>query len=108
MNTRLDCSVTHCAHNSTGKCTLTDIKIGGPSANTSADTCCSSYDPMSNSGAKNSTNGKTPKESAQIKCEARQCMHNSFGGCAATNIQVESCGCSSNDSSCTQCSTFRM
>lgn len=107
MNTQLDCSVKVCAHNSTGKCMLTDIKIDGHRADSSSDTCCTSFKPLG-SQAKNSTMDKTPTDYAKIRCDAKNCMHNSFGNCAASSIQVENCACSdtTGDCSCTQCSTF--
>lgn len=109
MNTDLDCSVTYCTHNTTGKCSLTDIKVGGDSADSSSDTCCSSFAPKRDSMT-NSSSEKKPKDSAKIRCEARHCMHNSFGGCAASSIQIETCDCETDTSNCksTQCSTFRM
>ena len=84
MRNKLECSVTACRHNEHNLCDLPGIKIEGPGACESRQTCCESID------------GK-----------AQNCTYNHDCKCEAECVCV---GCSCSDvsgKSGTECCTFR-
>lgn len=112
MRTRLECNVTACRHNEHNLCDLPGIKIEGPGACESRQTCCESFEPRSGSSNSNSTGscGCASSETS-IDCKAQNCTYNHDCKCEAECVCV---GCSCGESagsvsgkSGTECCTFR-
>lgn len=106
MKNRLECSVTACRHNVDDLCDLPGIKVEGPGACCSDQTCCESFEPRSSSGSNyTSIYGAAPETS--IDCKAQNCTYNNNCHCEAECVCV---GCSCQDvsgKSGTECCTFR-
>ena len=87
--TSLQCSANSCASNSGGFCCRPSIKVKGLSAYSSSETSCSSYTEKSG-GFSNGTQYNSPNQSLDIKCNVRNCTHNSSDNCSANSICVNS------------------
>ena len=107
MRNRLECTVTACRHNDHNLCDLPGIKVEGPGARESRQTCCESFEPR-NEGENSlcSSCGCASTETA-IDCKAKNCTYNNDCRCEAECVCV---GCSCGDvsgKSGTECCTFR-
>lgn len=101
--TRLECHVATCANNSDQLCCRPDIHVSGPSACASEQTCCSSYVPKRGS-ATDAVGYQSPNESMPIGCDAKNCVHNARGVCAADSISMD--GSDASTKRQTSCETF--
>ena len=105
---RLECQVTSCQHYCNNQCCLPGIKVDGPSACESSQTCCSSFEERHRSMGENvSACGRTPSVETSIDCKAEKCAYNENCKCTAECVCV---GCFCGDvttKSGTECCTFR-
>ena len=109
MKNRLECSVTSCRHNSNNLCDLPSIKVEGPGARQSCQTCCESYEERG-MGASNSISGSfsnslSPETS--IDCKAHNCVYNDNCKCEAQCVCVGCCSSDVTSKSGTECCTFQ-
>lgn len=105
MKNRLECTVTACRHNDHNLCDLPGIKVEGPGARESRQTCCESFEPKS--GSSNSVSGGCASAETSIDCKAQNCTYNHDCRCEAECVCV-GCSCSDTDSKAgTECCTFR-
>ena len=105
---KLKCSVTTCRHNENQLCDLNKIRVDGPAATESCDTCCVSYAERTKGTSNMFTgNNSTASESTEILCSAEHCMYNSNKKCNADNVKVEPCCADPCVISETSCATFR-
>ena len=66
----LECHVSTCAYYAENRCCKSGIHVSGSQAQTSADTCCSSY-ASKNAAASNSiARNDYPNNSSEISCDA--------------------------------------
>ena len=100
----LHCQVKNCGNNSQGLCSLNKIKIEGPGAAVSSQTCCFSF--SENKGAQNSISSYASPET-NIECKAQNCVHNNNSKCSANSITVNSISHNPSVLSETECSSFR-
>lgn len=98
--TKLQCYVTSCAFNSTDACCRPSIKVDGPTAHTSQETCCQSFAESTNQF---SSGGQydSPNDSLSIQCDASHCTYNENRSCSANSIRVDV------SSGGTECSSFK-
>lgn len=105
MRNRLECKVTACKHNTENLCDLPGIKVEGPGARESRQTCCESFEPRSGAGSNAVSGGYASTETA-IDCKAQNCTYNYDCKCGAECVCV---GCSCDDvtgKAGTECCTF--
>lgn len=112
MKNRLECTVTACRHNDHELCDLPGIKVEGPGACESCQTCCESFEPRSASGS-NAVSGGCASAETSIDCKAQNCAYNHDCRCEADCVCV-GCTCTSaasganvDSKSGTECCTFR-
>ncbi len=99
---RLDCSVMNCRYNQDHGCVRDNISVGGAMAKSSSETCCDSFEEKSGDSFTNSF--REPSLKVNIRCEAKNCMHNDNCSCHAQSIDVggsNACKCEQ-----TVCGTF--
>lgn len=106
MRNKLECSVTACRHNENHLCDLPGIKVEGPGAQVSSQTCCESFEPRSGGAANSVGCGGCACSETSIDCKAQNCHYNHDCKCEAEHVSV---GCSCQDvtgKSGTECCTF--
>lgn len=104
---KVECHVTNCQHYSDNMCSLDKIKVDGPAARESEQTCCLSFDEKK-AGAQNSMGGMpTPAQNTGIHCAAENCTFNHHTKCDARNICIENCYSSASTKCGTECASFR-
>ena len=103
MSTRLGCQVTSCQYNADRLCGLNAIKVDGPAARVSGQTCCDSYEKRRQGAGENAASG-TPSPESSIQCAAERCAYNRDRRCVADRVYV---GGDTNTKSGTECLTFR-
>lgn len=98
----LDCSVVNCKYNEDHGCVRDSISVGGAGANNSAQTRCNSFEERRGESFTNSF--REPSLRVNIRCEAKNCVHNDSCNCQADKIDVSG----SNACKCDQtaCGTF--
>lgn len=99
----LVCSAQSCVYNDGMYCSKGDIKVGGESAQTSGETCCTSFKERAAMGGKSAMG--TPSQKIDVVCEACECMYNKNRVCDAGKIDISgpsACRCEQ-----TECSTFK-
>ncbi len=99
---RLDCSVVNCKYNEEHGCVRNNISVGGAGAKSSGETCCDSFEERRGDTFTNSF--REPSLNVDIRCEAKNCVHNDACSCHADKIDVEgrnACRCEQTD-----CGTF--
>lgn len=101
--TELKCSVENCTHNCQHLCSLHEIEVSGKKADTSNNTCCSSFREQKD-GATNSTSDQYAEPETFINCSAKECKHNGDCKCHADNVDI--CGCGAQHKEYTECHTF--
>ncbi len=102
--TKLTCQVTSCANNQNTLCSLSNIKIDGPSAVKKDQTCCSSYYAKAQAGQNAVTKHAT--EDTEVFCKVTNCAYHVSDCCQAKAVSVESCCQSPNSMSQTECCSF--
>lgn len=103
METRLNCQVDHCQYNRSHLCELNAIKVDGPAARVSSQTCCDSFVPRAPGAAQNVL-GSDPSPETSIRCAADRCAYNRDRRCTAQRVYV---GGDTSTKSGTLCLTFR-
>ena len=106
MKNKLECSVTSCRHNVNSLCDLPGIKVEGPGASCSDQTCCESYEERSGS-ASNSVGSSYASPDTAIDCKAQNCTYNHNCKCEAECVCVGCCCEDVTSKSGTECRTFR-
>ena len=104
MRNRLECTVTACRHNSDNLCDLPGIKVEGPGARQSDQTCCESFEARTGS-ASNAACG-CPSMETSIDCKAHNCTYNDNCKCRAEQVSVGCCCGDVCSKSGTECCTF--
>ena len=94
----LTCSATNCGHNTQGECFAGSINVFGASANTTSNTICASFIDEASSSFTNCANCTCTKTN-DINCRAQNCVHNDYGSCKASGVQINSSNAS--------CETFK-
>ncbi len=98
----LSCTVENCAHNKNRQCCLSNIQVGGRTAEVTDETCCDSFAPQS---AKNVQGTVIENPHVTVSCEATKCRYNDNCECHADCIDIcgepDCCDCRS-----TECATF--
>lgn len=105
---RLECQVTSCQHYRDNLCCLPGIKVDGPAARSSSQTCCDSYEERRRGAGENAVGcgcGATAESS--IKCSAEHCAYNSNNKCEAERVCVGCTGSEATSKSGTECCTFK-
>ena len=103
--TKLQCSVGFCTSNEPGYCCRPEIQVNGPHAQSSGDTCCSSFSAPLDQGARNAVRVyTTPNPQMPVLCTAETCQHQENGLCQASQIRMGGSGATRCDQ--TQCHTF--
>lgn len=105
MKNRLECSVTSCRHNSSNLCDLPSIRVDGPGAKVSSQTCCESFEARGQ-GASNAVSGSASPE-CSIECKAQNCTYNDNCKCDAPCVCVGCCCSDASTISGTECCTFQ-
>ena len=103
MTTRLNCQAESCAYNQEHLCRLNAIKVDGPAARVSSQTCCDSFVPRS-PGAPENAAAPAPDPETSIRCAADRCAYNRDRRCTAQRVYV---GGDTSTKSGTLCLTFR-
>ena len=103
--TKLECHVTECASNADNCCCRTDVKVSGPCACGSEQTCCASFLPKPED-AQNAAYWQQPNPSIPVACNAQGCAHNHSGHCEAASICINNCTGRAGTMDATQCSSF--
>lgn len=98
----LVCSAKNCAYNEDMYCSKGEILVGGDEAQSSGETCCTSFRERGE-GATNSVG--TPSQEIEIECEACNCKYNDQCVCHADKVGIA--GSSACDCEDTCCGTFR-
>lgn len=107
---KLECKVASCKHWSDDRCCLSGIKVEGPAAEVSSQTCCESFEEKGcGCGASNSVSNACCSSSgtSSIHCTASHCAYHENDKCKASAVHM---GCSCQDptaKSGTECCTFR-
>lgn len=101
--TNLKCSVENCTHNCDHLCGLDEIQVDGEKAQTSTNTCCSSFREQSEY-ATNSSAARNARPETFINCTAKECAYNGDCKCHAETIDMSGLGASTSEH--TECSTF--
>lgn len=99
--TVLDCRVSSCVHNETGRCCRGSIEVKGQDATKSDSTFCGSYDKR---GCGCTNRAKEPDDRIDIRCEAEKCTYNDNYNCTAGHVGVV--GSNAGEMSQTECGTF--
>lgn len=102
--TQLKCHVIHCSSNKNQCCCRPDIKVDGPDACRSSETCCDSYTSIP-AGATNDVGYREPNPRMPIACTAAHCVYNTKGKCTADSIQMD--GSQAMAKNETACATFK-
>lgn len=102
--TELKCHVIHCSSNKDQCCCRPEIKVDGEKACTCDETCCASFTKIPE-GVTNDVGYKAPNCHMPIECDAKKCVYNESGKCAADCICVD--GSNAKDMNQTVCSTFK-
>ena len=118
MSGTLSCSATNCVNNMSGICSASTINVSGSNAHSSEATKCETF---AEKGLKNSLtnvlnmnvvgefkqvfNSDSIEMSPNIRCVAKNCIHNQKNLCAADNIMVNGAGALTTEK--TQCETFK-
>lgn len=98
----LKCTVETCVHNKACYCDMGHIDISGGAALTKCETACSSFKDYAMNSYSNSSKGVSM--SADITCEANNCMYNEGCTCQAGQVEVQgSNACQCGD---TECASF--
>ena len=84
----LSCDATNCTHNFNYQCKAGAINISGQSAVENSGTTCTTFVDKAHSSFVNSIDA-LDTEVCNIKCEARNCVHNENKGCHANNVQID-------------------
>lgn len=105
MRNRLECTVTTCRHNSDSLCDLPGIKVEGPGARHSDQTCCESFEPRN--GSTSNAAGGYPSLETAIDCKAQNCTYNEDCHCQAQQVSVGCCCGDVCSKSGTACCTFQ-
>lgn len=101
--TQLKCHVIHCSSNQNQCCCRPDIKVDGPKACRSEETCCDSYTCIPE-GTTNNVGYRQPNTHMPIACTARNCTYNAEGKCTASSIRMD--GSQAREKGQTACATF--
>lgn len=102
---RLECQVTTCQHYRNNQCCLPGIKVDGPAAQKSSQTCCDSYEERRKGAGENNVCGRNPSVESSINCSAEHCTYNDGCKCKAATVCVGCCGEVTSKSG-TECCTF--
>lgn len=102
--TKLECHVSNCASNCDDCCCRPDIQVDGARANSSEQTCCSSFQDKDRAFT-NAIRHDVPNSALDVGCSACNCAFNEEGRCHADSVCVQGCG--AEISGQTECSTFR-
>ena len=100
----LVCSAQSCGYNEAMYCCKGDILVGGEEAESSGDTCCTSFRENTGTSARNSMGG-SPSQTIYVDCDACNCVYNEEHKCHAEKIDIM--GASASRSEQTACATFR-
>lgn len=84
----LKCDSTNCFYNSSHECKAGAINVSGQSAMSTSGTTCTTFVDKAQSSFVNSVEGLTTS-TCNIKCEARNCVHNENKGCHADSVQID-------------------
>ena len=98
----LRCDVTTCLHNSDKCCCKNTILVGGESASSPENTCCSSFDEAKEFGGRNEFESKNL--ALAVDCEAIKCRFNEGNKCKAKHITIS--GGKAGDARETLCASF--
>ena len=107
MKNRLECQVTSCRHNENDLCCLDSIKVEGPAARQSSQTCCESYEPRSQSGMNAVSSQGCACAETSIDCKAHSCTYNNNCKCEAGCVCVGCCCSDVTSKSGIECCTFQ-
>ncbi|RKJ42013.1 DUF1540 domain-containing protein [Acutalibacter sp. 1XD8-33] len=107
MKNRLECSVTTCLHNSNNLCDLPSIKVEGPGARCSSQTCCESFEERSQRSSNSVSGYSSPSPETSIDCKAHNCVYNDNCKCEAECVCVGCCCQDATSKSGTECCTFQ-
>lgn len=107
MKNRLECSVTSCLHNQNSLCCLDSIKVEGPGARQSSQTCCESYVERIGSASNSVSGHGTPRPETFINCKAENCTYNDNCKCEAECVCVGCCCSDVTSKGGTECCTFQ-
>ena len=87
--TKLECSVGYCTSNERGYCCRPEVQVSGPHAQSSSDTCCSSFSAPLDKHAKNAVRSYTiPNPNMPVLCTAETCHYQESGVCHASQIKM--------------------
>ena len=87
--TKLQCSVGYCTSNERGYCCRPEIQVSGQHAQSSGDTCCSSFSAPLDKHAKNAVRSySVPNPQMPILCTAETCRFQDSGTCHASGIKM--------------------
>lgn len=100
---QLSCCADSCENYKNGYCSLSSIEVAGVGAQSSASTCCNSFEPQS---GRFTSQNKLESPYADIRCSAKECVYNSENSCTANYVDIA--GHAATVHSDTLCSTFRM
>ena len=106
MKNKLECSVTACRHNVNSLCDLPSIKVEGPGACCSDQTCCESFEERTSAGS-NAVSGSYASPDTSIDCKAHNCTYNNNCKCEAECVCVGCCCSDVSSKSGTECCTFQ-
>lgn len=104
---RLECQVTTCQHYCSNCCCLPAIKVDGPAARESSQTCCMSYDARNSNTENSAACGRNPSVDTGVACSAENCAHNDHNKCTADAVCVGCCCGEVSAKSGTECCTFQ-
>ncbi len=103
---KLECQVTTCRYNCDNLCSLPGIRVDGPAARESSQTCCESYEERQQGSPENAVSGSASTET-DIECKAEHCAYNHDCRCEAECVCVGCCCSEPTSKSGTECCTFR-
>lgn len=101
--TKLTCDAANCASNKDNLCCQGAIKVQGQEATRPCDTRCQSFTEKGHE-LSNSTHYCQCNTQAEVKCTAKNCIHNNDGTCVAEGIHIGTP--SAHTMSETECATF--
>lgn len=107
MKNKLECSVTACRHNVNELCDLPGIRVEGPGACCSDQTCCESFEPRGTGGSNAVSGFSSASPETSIDCRAHNCTYNHDCKCEAECVCVGCCCQDVAGKSGTECCTFR-
>lgn len=99
---KLQCTAQNCMYNKEKNCCRGEILVEGREATDISETCCGSFHERT-CGCSNDM--QTARQEVEIRCEAKDCRHNSFGQCKASSVGISgthACHCEE-----TECTAFR-